>query len=702
MTVESEVAALTTAVDNLTAAVNVQKATLDTAVANAAASATSAQTAKTGAETAQAASETAQGLSEDARDASGAYATASAASALAASQSEAAVASFAGATSLQLARLMAWSALVSVNSLMAEASLIVDPTQGLYLTKDAAGLRAFHNLEDKFDSAATTPITVRDSDGKFKNAPHRILPYPALDNAAWTRTGIAVPVADGVGPHGLTAYRVTEDGSTGAHALVDAFGTAVAGAKFKVAIDVEAGDRDVYIDFPSGAFGTAVGYLFDTTAGTKTQVVAGTNDGATITPISSTWWRIEMWAGATAAASFQIGIYLYNGATSYAGDGSSSLRFSRPTFYRCDMGGMQPFSNGTDFDNYTDGARYYPGVDYDPTDGKGRTRGWEGRTNLLTKTSQFDDAAWAKSTGGTGSVPVVTANDAVGPDGQTSADKVVFDAGAGTSSSDQSIITQIVTVSSATEYSGAIWIKGAVGGEEILLRHAANSPYTKYVLTTSWQRIAHVETSATTATYFTIGIRQNVSGFGIINSTATVYLWGADLQPGGFDTPHIPTYGAAGIRSAHSIKIDTDEFDFNPDEGTLIVAWHGYHATASAAAALVTIGDSPLTDDWFLLYITSANSFVTQVYRGSSQAQIANPGAATSGKAAAAYKADDFAASLDGATALTDTSGSVPSGVSELKIGAFGSNPGLINGDIEFLAYIPSRKANAILEAQAA
>ena len=61
--------------------------------------------------------------------------------------------------------------------------------------------------------------------------------------------------------------------------------------------------------------------------------------------------------------------------------------------------------------------------------------------NLVIQSQTFDNAAWTKAAGGTGSVPVVTANDALAPDGTLTADKVVFNAGAGTTTSDQSLIT---------------------------------------------------------------------------------------------------------------------------------------------------------------------------------------------------------------------------------------------------------------------
>src|SRR6056297_2388196 len=54
--------------------------------------------------------------------------------------------------------------------------------------------------------------------------------------------------------------------------------------------------------------------------------------------------------------------------------------------------------------------------------------------NLLTYSEDFTNAAWAKVNAGVGSLPVVTANAGIAPDGTSTADRVQFDLNGGTTS----------------------------------------------------------------------------------------------------------------------------------------------------------------------------------------------------------------------------------------------------------------------------
>ena len=66
-------------------------------------------------------------------------------------------------------------------------------------------------------------------------------------------------------------------------------------------------------------------------------------------------------------------------------------------------------------------------------------------------------------------------------------------------------------------------------------------------------------------------------------------------------------------------------------------------------------------------------------------------------KIAGAYKANDFAASANAATALTDTSGTVPS-IASFAIGNGGSSAAYFNGTIRSISYYPTRLPNATLQ----
>ena len=199
-------------------------------------------------------------------------------------------------------------------------------------------------------------------------------------------------------------------------------------------------------------------------------------------------------------------------------------------------------------------------------------------TNLLTHTKNFENAAWEHLFGGTGIDPVVTSNNVLSPAGDMTADTIVFNSGAGITSTDQSLVRQVQTTALTTIYSGSIWLKGVVGGEKIAVRHASNVGYTLLTLTTSWVRYSIVETGSTSTTsFFTIGIRQGVVG--TINSSATVHIFGAQLEALPNPTNYIPSTETFTSRAStatyydntgtlQTAAIDTERLTYNPSDLT--------------------------------------------------------------------------------------------------------------------------------------
>jgi hypothetical protein len=169
------------------------------------------------------------------------------------------------------------------------------------------------------------------------------------------------------------------------------------------------------------------------------------------------------------------------------------------------------------------------------------------RVNLLTKTEQFDDAVWVKNGTGTGTAPVVTANAGVAPDGTGTADQVVFNSGGGTTAADQSSIT-ITATTVAVSHTSTIWMRTLSGTATVLFRGAAVSAYLEAAVTTTWQKFTITEVAAPgTGSRMEIGLRQSVPN--VINSTATVLIWGADLRV---------TNDGVGIPAYQRVNTSTD------------------------------------------------------------------------------------------------------------------------------------------------
>ncbi len=74
------------------------------------------------------------------------------------------------------------------------------------------------------------------------------------------------------------------------------------------------------------------------------------------------------------------------------------------------------------------------------------------------------------------------------------------------------------------------------------------------------------------------------------------------------------------------------------------------------------------------------------------------PAAGITGKSATGYKVNDYAFSLNGASALTDTVCTVPTTVDRLVLGNQGGYSVYLNGHIAKLIYYPARLTNTKLQ----
>lgn len=151
--------------------------------------------------------------------------------------------------------------------------------------------------------------------------------------------------------------------------------------------------------------------------------------------------------------------------------------------------------------------------------------------NLLQYSEQFNNAVWATYAAGTGVAPIITANSTTAPNGTLTADKVVLNAGASATPSDQSQLYQLYAVTSGKTYTLSFYAKGENGGEQIMVRHAGAGSYTKITLTNQWARYTLTETAPLDISVSVVFlIRRGL--LEPINASATFYLWGAQLVEG--------------------------------------------------------------------------------------------------------------------------------------------------------------------------
>ena len=169
------------------------------------------------------------------------------------------------------------------------------------------------------------------------------------------------------------------------------------------------------------------------------------------------------------------------------------------------------------------------------------------------------------------------------------------------------------------------------------------------------------------------------------------------LEQGAFATSVIPTTTAAVTRSADVASVNTLTPWFNATEGTLYAESFLTRQSATAGTNVFYIWNTS-TSEIKLYYRGSGTTGATVVDATVNQADLTPTGVLTANtvaKLSLAYKANDFAASGNGGAAVTDATGTVPAGMSQVLLG--GPN-GVLNGYIRRITYYPRRLSNAELQ----
>ena len=272
------------------------------------------------------------------------------------------------------------------------------------------------------------------------------------------------------------------------------------------------------------------------------------------------------------------------------------------------------------------------------------------RTNLYTFSEQFNNAAWTKTN------TTVTANTTVSPDGYQNADTVTISTAGGHN------LYQVLTVVPSTQYTFSFYAKrgtatalsysvyNSTAGANII----APTNYYNQISATDWTRFTVTFTTPAGCTSITVyPLRDGAS-------TGTCFLWGAQVEAGAYATSYIPTLAASATRGADACSKTGISSLIGQTEGTLF-----YEFSVPANENLTrSIG---VTDG------TVANRINISVFATSLFARVDVGGVnqvnssativpTAMNKVAFRYKANDFAAYVNGVKVITDTSGSTFSG----------------------------------------
>jgi hypothetical protein len=207
-------------------------------------------------------------------------------------------------------------------------------------------------------------------------------------------------------------------------------------------------------------------------------------------------------------------------------------------------------------------------------------------------------------------------------------------------------------------------------------------------------------TSDTTITAtFQLALHNGTTSVYTGDGVSGMYLYGAQVEAGAFATSYIPTSAAQVTRAADIAVMTGTNFSswYNQSEGTIVASILNGTPTGTSTAVLSFQDGAGSANNRHQM--SGYTAFTATVVGGVVQSNLGT-NASAAASLAYAYKANDFAASANGATPTTDNSGTVPSALAYATIGKF--DFGLaqsLNGHIRTIAYYPSRLSNAQLQA---
>jgi len=308
----------------------------------------------------------------------------------------------------------------------------------------------------------------------------------------------------------------------------------------------------------------------------------------------------------------------------------------------------------------------------------------ESRANLLWPSSDFTHANWSKS------AVTITADTTLAPDGTTTADTFMD-----SSTTDYGGAAAVAGVANdTTARTASIFAKaGTMGFLQLYVSYSGGTPVNAFVrvnLSTGtvdstggnpdqygvqdvgggWYRVW--VTKANNGSGNTSCVVNIYGDAGAVENTGTILIWGAQLEAGAFPTSYIPTTTAAVTRQADVVTLPLFLVpEFNPAEGTLVAGVTFPVVDTAAVNTLVHLDDGTANNRVTLRRDSGGLGFLVTT-SGSNVAGLpagTQPPAGVTRRIAAAWKADDFAASTSGGGVLPDTSGAIPAGLTTLRIG---------------------------------
>ena len=298
-------------------------------------------------------------------------------------------------------------------------------------------------------------------------------------------------------------------------------------------------------------------------------------------------------------------------------------------------------------------------------------------TNLVTYSEDFSNAYWTKSSAS------ITSDSTTSPDGTLNADKLVEDTSTGVHQ-----LSKTMTTISATDYAYSIFVKAGersflrlsrAGGSTAVAFDLINKTVTNggsgtgiiTELTNGWFKCSFMFPTVGTSTDIRVELQIVLSASSSPytgDGVSGVYIWGAMLEQLSYATSYIPTNGSTQTRAAETCNGAGTSSILPSEEGILYIET-SYLTQTSPTIKEISINDGTTANRVALRLNTTTNQIRAIVRVGSSnqftvQETISN--VTNFNKIAVKYKVNDFALWVNGVELITDTSGTVPSGLNQI------------------------------------
>lgn len=327
--------------------------------------------------------------------------------------------------------------------------------------------------------------------------------------APWSLSQATVVLAGDSHPLGAVVSRLFEDAVNSYHYALAGFGrpdgTAVTigdGVVFTFAADLKFGNYGYgSVQLNGSAF------IVINLATAAVIIVGGAGYlGHSITPLGDGWYRVSITSPTIGGAHAMVQTSDAAGNTLHIGNPANYILVAR-----CQVT-----------------ATKGPVAVHAPTTAtllvkEGTPRGRVPRQNLALHSEAFDNATWTKQAGA-----VVTANDAVAPDGSMTADKIDLTATA----VNQGVFQAGLILPIGSTACASVWVKGTAGQTINMANPNGTLSSPTFTFDGTWQRI-HLAELPTSIGLFGVWLRKG---------TANVFwAWGAQVTPTKTPAPYVAT-----------------------------------------------------------------------------------------------------------------------------------------------------------------